>query len=37
VTHPGVPAGAAFVLEAGMMALLLVVILTFSASKQLAR
>ena len=37
VTHPGVPAAAAFVLEAGMTALLLVVILTFSGSERLAR
>jgi aquaporin Z len=37
VTHPGVPAAAAFVLEAAMTALLLVVILTFSSNKRLAR
>ena len=37
VTHPGVPAAAAFVLEAGMTALLLVVILAFSGSERLAR
>jgi aquaporin Z len=37
VTHPGVPAAAAFALEAGMTALLLVVILTFSSSERLAR
>lgn len=37
VTHPGVPAVAAFALEAGMTALLLVVILTFSSSERLAR
>jgi aquaporin Z len=37
VTHPGVPAVAAFALEAGMTALLLVVILTFTSSVRLAR
>jgi aquaporin Z len=37
VTHPGVPAAAAFALEAGMTALLVVVILAFSSSKRLAR
>ena len=37
VTHPGLPAAAAFGLEAGMTALLLVVILTFSSSERLAR
>jgi aquaporin Z len=37
VTHPGVPAVAAFSLEAGMTALLLVVILTFTSSVRLAR
>jgi aquaporin Z len=37
VTHPGVPAVAAFALEAGMTALLVVVILTFSSSARLAR
>jgi len=37
VTHPGVPAATAFMLEAGMTALLLVVILTFSGSERLAR
>jgi aquaporin Z len=37
VTHPGVPAAAAFVLEAGMTALLVVVILAFSSSQRLAR
>jgi aquaporin Z len=37
VTHPGVPAAAAFMLEAGMTALLVVVILAFSSSKRLAR
>ena len=37
VTHPGVPAAAAFALEAGMTALLLVVILSFSSSERLAR
>ena len=37
VTHPGVPAAAAFVLEAGMTALLLVVIIAFTSSQRLAR
>ena len=37
VTHPGVSAAAAFALEAGMTALLLVVILGFSSSERLAR
>jgi aquaporin Z len=37
VTHPGVPAAAAFVLEGAMTALLLVVILTFSSNERLAR
>ena len=37
VTHPAVPAAAAFGLEAGMTALLIVVILTFSSSEWLAR
>jgi aquaporin Z len=35
VTHPGVPAAAAFALEAGMTAALLVVILTFTSSERL--
>jgi aquaporin Z len=37
VTHPGVPAVAAFALEGGMTALLLVVILSFVSSERLAR
>jgi aquaporin Z len=37
VTHPAVPAATAFGLEAGMTALLVVVILTFSSSERLAR
>jgi aquaporin Z len=37
VTHPDVSAQAAFALEAGMTALLLVVILTFTSSERLAR
>jgi aquaporin Z len=37
VTHPGVPAAAAFVLEGAMTALLLVVTLTFSSNERLAR
>ena len=37
VTHPEVPAAAAFALEAGMTALLLVVILTFTSSERLMR
>jgi aquaporin Z len=37
VTHPGLPAAAAFGLESGMTTLLLVVILTFSSSERLAR
>jgi aquaporin Z len=37
VTHPDVPAAAAFALEAGMTALLLVVILTFTSSERLMR
>jgi aquaporin Z len=37
VTHPEVPAAAAFALEAGMTALLLVVILAFSSSERLMR
>jgi len=37
VTHPGVSTAAAFALEAGMTALLLVVILTFTSRERLAR
>jgi glycerol uptake facilitator-like aquaporin len=37
VTHPAVPALAAFGLEAGMTAVLVIVILSFSASERLAR
>jgi glycerol uptake facilitator-like aquaporin len=37
VTHPGVSTGAAFALEAGMTALLLVVILAFSSRERIAR